>query len=226
MIDSVPIPNEIPPMSFTMSGPNIVYHVGNQEIGERQFREYMLMIPAGPERVELHKLYIRGKKHVCYEIKADLDLIKTLGLYEDVKARIIPVMQKAESNLLEWGRTEDILNEDPRAKTLAKIASAWGAYVCDHFRCSKESEHSLRAVATAARSVPDYTTARRLVNENILVRLEKATGSHYRRKRYATTTDWYGIRGMGPIHDPIDPMRLFAVGMHLGDLNVLEEGIV
>lgn len=223
MIDSRPVSA---PMSFTISDLNIIYHVGDRELDDRQFNEQMLTTPAGPERVELHRLYIRAKKHICYGIKADLDLIRTLGLYEDVNAKIGPVLKKAESNLLEWGRTEDILNEDPRAKSLAKIAQTWGAYVCDHFRCSDEGEHSLRAVASAARSVPDYTIARRLVNENILARLEKVTASHHRRKRYATVTDWYGIRGMALIQEPIDSMRLFAVGMHLGEYDVLEEGIV
>lgn len=213
-------------MSFTIRDSTIVYHVGNRELDDRQFHEHTLTIPAGPERVELHRLYIRARKQLCYEIKSDLDLIRSLSLYEEVKAKISPVLEKAESNLLEWGRTEDLLNEDPRAKTLANIAQRWGAYVCDHFRRSNEGEHSLRAVASAARIVPEYTTARRLVNENILVRLEKVTGSHYRRKRYATVTDWYGIRGMAPIHEPIDSMRLFAVGLHLGEYDVLEEGIV
>ena len=163
---------------------------------------------------------------MCHEIKSDLDLIRSLGLYDEVKAKISPVLKKAEANLLEWGRTEDLLNGNPRAKTLAKIADIWGAFVCDHFRGSNEREHNLRAIASAARSVPDYTIARRLVNENILVRLEKVTGSHYRRKRYATLADWYGIRGMAPIHEPIDSMRLYAVEMHLGEFDVLEEGIV
>ena len=209
-----------------MSGTHIVYHVENRDLDERQFLQYILTIPAGQGRVELHKLYIRGKKYICYEIRANLDLIRSLGLYEDVKAKISPVLEKAESNLLDWGRSEDILNGDPRAVNLDKIAHIWGAFVCDHFRRSNEREHSLRAIASAASSVPDYTIARRLVNENILVRLEKVTDSHYRRKRYATLKDWYGIRGMAPIHEPIDSMRLFAVGMHLGEFDVLEEGIV
>lgn len=213
-------------MNFSTNGANIVYHIGDLALDKQQFQEYILTVPVGPQRVELQKLYIRGKKHFCYEIKADVDLIKNLGLYEDAKATLGPMLEKAEANLLQWGMTEDILNDDPRAKTLAKIARTWGAYVADYFRRSNEREHSLRAVASAAKSVPNYTIARRLVNENILVRLEKATGSHYRRKRYATIPDWYGVRGMAPIHEPIDSARLFPLGLHLGELDVLEEGIV
>ena len=209
-----------------MSGRNIVYHVGDRDLNEKELHEYILTIPAGQGRVEFYKLYVRAKKYKCKEIKSDLDLIRSLGLYEEVNARISPVLKRAESNLLKWGRSEDLLNGDPRAKNLDKIALLWGAFVCDHFRCSNESEHNLGAIASAARSVPDYTMARRLVNENILGRLEKVTGSQYRCKRYATVTDWYGIRGMAPIHEPIDSMRLFAVGMHLGEFDVLEEGIV
>lgn len=213
-------------MSFNTSGSEIVYHIGNRELNNQQFHEYILTIPVGSKRVELHKLYIRGRKHFSYDIKANLDFIKKLGLYEAVNEKIGPVLEKAESNLLEWGIIEDNLNKDPRAKALAKIASIWGGYVCDHFRRSHEREHSLKAVASAARSVPDYTIARRLVNENILTRLEKVTGSHYRRKRYATVTDWYGIRGMAPILNPIDPLRLFALGLHLGEYDVLEDELV
>lgn len=186
----------------------------------------MFKIPAGQVRVDLYKLYIRGKKYMCHETRFDLDLIRSLGLYDDVRANISPVLKKAEADLLEWGRTEDLLNGNPRAKTLAKIAGVWGAFVCDHFRSSNERARNLRVIASAARSVPDYTIAHRLVNENILVRLEKATRFHYRRKRYATIADWYGIRGMALIHEPIDPPRLFAVQMHLGEFDVLEEGIV
>lgn len=213
-------------MNFLTTGANIVYYIGDRALNKQQLLEYMLSLPVGPERVELQKLYIRGKKHFCYEIKADIDLIKNLGLYEDAKATLGPLLEKAEANLFQWGSCEDVLNNDPRAKTLAKIARTWDAYVGDYFRRSSEGEHGLRAVASAAKSVPNYTIARRLVNENILTRLEKVTGSHYRRKRYATITDWYGIRGMAPIHEPIDSMRLFALGLHLGEFDVLEEGIV
>lgn len=213
-------------MNFATSGANIVYYIGELALNKQQFHEYMLTLPDGPERVEIQKLYIRGKKHFCYEIKADIDLIKNMGLYEDAKASLDPVLEKAEANLLQWGMSEDILTNDPRAKALAKIARTWGAYVGDYFRRSSEREHSLRAAASAAKSVPNYTIARRLVNENILTRLEKVTGSQYRRKRYATIPDWYGIRGMAPIHEPIDSSRLFVLGLHLGEFDVLEEGIV
>lgn len=213
-------------MDFATHGADIVYYIGELELNKHEFQEYMLALPVGPELVEIQKLYIRGKKHFCYEIKADVDMIKNMGLYEEAKASLVPMLEKAEANLLQWGMSEDILNNDPRAKTLAKIARAWGAYVGDYFRRSSEREHSLRAVASAAKSVPNYTIARRLVNENILARLERVTGSHYRRKRYATIPDWYGIRGMAPIHEPIDSSRLFVLGLHLGEFDVLEEGIV
>lgn len=213
-------------MSFATSGANIVYYIGELVLNKQQLHEYMLPLPVGPELLETQKLYIRGKKHFCYEIKADIDLIKNMGLYEDAKASLGPLPEKAEANLLQWGMTEDSLTSDPRAKTLAKIARTWGAYVGDYFRRSSEREHSLRAVASAAKSVPNYKIARRLVNENILVRLEKVTASQYPRKRYAKIPDWYGIRGMAPIHEPIDSLRLFVLGLHLGELDVLEEGIV
>lgn len=213
-------------MNFITSGANIVYYIGDRALNKQQLQEYMLTLPVGPERLELQKLYIRGKKHFCYEIKADIDLIKNLGIYDDAQAILGPVLEKAEANLLQWGASEDALNNDPRARSLAKIAVRWGAYVGDYFRRSTEREHSLRAVASVAKSVPNYTIARRLVNENIITRLEKVTGSHYRRKRYATITDWYGIRGMAPILEPIDSSRLFALSLHLGEFDVLEEGIV
>lgn len=213
-------------MNFAASGANIVYYIGQLALNKQQFHEYMLALPVGPELLEIQKLYIRGKKHFCNEIKADIDLFKNMGLYEDAKATLRPVLERAEANLLQWGTCEDTLTNDLRAKSLAKIARKWGAYVGDYFRRSSEREHSLRAVASAANSVPNYTIARRLVNENILARLEKVTGSHYRRKRYATIPDWYGIRGMNPIHEPIDSSRLFTLGLHLGEFDVLEEGIV
>lgn len=213
-------------MNFATSGANIVYYIGQLALSKQQFHEYMLALPVGPELFEIQKLYIRGKKHFCYEIKADIDLFKNMGLYEDAQAILRPVLERAEANLLKWGMCEDTLTNDPRAKSLAKIARKWGAYVGDYFRRSIEREHSLRAIASAANSVPNYTVARRLVNENILARLEKVTGSQYRRKRYATIPDWYGIRGMNPIHEPIDSSRLFTLGLHLGEFDVLEEGIV
>lgn len=213
-------------MNFATDGANIVYYIGELVLDKQQLREYMLALPAGPELVEVQKLYIRGKKHFCYEIKADIDMVKNMGLYEEAKANLEPMLERAETNLLQWGMSEDMLTNDPRAKTLAKIARAWGAYVGDYFRRSSEREHSLRAVASAAKSVANYTIARRLVNENILARLERVTGSQYRRKRYATIPDWYGIRGMAPIHEPIDSSRLFVLGLHLGEFDVLEEGTV
>lgn len=69
---------------------------------------------------------------------------------------------------------------------------------------------------------PDYTKARRLVKEKGLTRLEHGTTT-YRRKRYATVMDWFGIRKMTPIAIPIDPLRLRALGLHFGELDVLEE---
>lgn len=45
-------------------------------------------------------------------------------------------------------------------------------------------------------------------------------------ERYATVImHWVGIKRMTPIADPIDPLRLCALGLHLGD-DVLEEGLV
>lgn len=56
--------------------------------------------------------------------------------------------------------------------------------------------------------------------------LSKGPDFHYRRKRYGTTADWYIIRGMAPINDNIDPLRISAPGVDLGELKVLEEGLV
>ena len=36
----------------------------------------------------------------------------------------------------------------------------------------------------------------------------------------------YSIRGMAPVDDPIDPLRISAMGLDLGELDVLEEGFV
>lgn len=119
---------------------------------------------------------------------------------------------------------EDVLTRDPSAKHLALIAHFWGGEVGDYFRSSTQSKTPLGVVVGAARVFPDYTIARRLVNENILIRLENET-ANYRRKRYATAMDWYGIKRMTPIANPIDPLRLRALGLHLGEFHVLEEGL-
>lgn len=58
----------------------------------------------------------------------------------------------------------------------------------------------------------------------MLTRLEHETATH-RCKRYATLVDWVGIRRMTPIASPIDPLRLRALGLNLGEFDVLEEGL-
>ena len=79
-------------------------------------------------------------------------------------------------------------------------------------------------VVGAARIFPNHTIARRLVNENMLTRLENETTS-YRRKRYATVMNWVGATRMTHIASLIDPLRLRALRLHLGGFDVLEEGL-
>ena len=96
------------------------------------------------------------------------------------------VNQQNELWLRNLGFLEDLVTQDPKAEKLALIAYSWGAEV---LRSSRQSKTLLSVVTRAAMTFPDYTTARRVVNENLLTRLEHGTTT-YRRKRYATVMDW------------------------------------
>lgn len=93
------------------------------------------------------------------------------------------MVQEIESRLRMLGFLEDVLTRDPRAKNLAVIAHFWRAKVGDNFHSSTQPKTLLGVVVGAARIFPDYTIARRLVNKNILIRLENETENH-RRNSY------------------------------------------
>lgn len=207
-----------------------MFQVGNQKFTSDQFCKYIDSLPFGPERKAHTLAYVRGFKQLSRLLKSNMDFMRKDGNYQAaglsgkyIEKTFTHVDQQNEQRLRNLGFLEDVITQDPRAEKLAVIAFSWGAEVCEHFRSSSQSKTLLSVVTRAAMIFPDYTTARRLVNENLLTRLEHATTT-YRRKRDATIMDWFRIRKMTPIATPIDPLRLRALGLHLGEPDVVEEG--
>lgn len=208
-----------------------MFQVGNQELDIGQFGDYIDSLPVGPERKAHTLRCVHGAKQLPRFLRDWVDCVRRDGSYraagksdEWFENLIAPAIQKSESELRMLGGFEDMLTEDPRARALAVIAYYWGAEVCDHFRSSTQSKPLLKAVVKAAMVFPVHTTARRLVNEKVLTRLEDAKTA-YRRNKNPLFLEWVGIRTMPPIATPIDPLRLLALGVHLGKLDVIEEGL-
>lgn len=203
-IDAAPILATTPEAGSNHKGLEIKFQVGNQELNNEQFLAYINRLPAGPER-EAHTLeWVRGMKQISRLLKDCVGYMRkdcshpAVGISdEDFEKKYAPVVQENESRVRMFSSFEDVLTRDPRAKNLFLITHFWGAEVSDYFRSSTQSKTPLGVVVGAARIFLDYTIARRLINENILIRLENETVNHC-RKRYATAMDWYGIKRMTP----------------------------